>query len=281
MKRLVVVGNGMAGVACVEQILKHSPRFAITIFGDETHVNYNRILLSSVLAGERSADEITLNPLEWYQKNEISLRLGVRVVDVDAETKTVTGDDGSVTEYDTLLLATGSSAFKPPIAGLDRDGVFAFRTLDDTRQLLERAGPGVKAVVIGGGLLGLEAARGLQVRGCDVTVVHLMDRLMERQLDLAGGSHLKAKIECLGVKVLLEKDTVAILGEEKATGVRFRDGSELDADFVVIAAGIRPNTELARKAGLAVNRGILVNDHMETSNAEIFAVGECVEHKGI
>jgi len=161
MKRLVVVGNGMAGVACVEQILKHSPRFEITIFGDETHVNYNRILLSSVLAGERSAEEITLNPLEWYQKNEISLRLGVRVVAVDAEAKTVTGDDGSVTEYDTLLLATGSSAFKPPIAGLDREGVLAFRTLDDTRQLLERAGPGVKAVVIGGGLLGLEAARGL------------------------------------------------------------------------------------------------------------------------
>src|SRR5438105_7022792 len=153
MKKLVVVGNGMAGIGCVEQILKHAPRFAITVFGDETHVNYNRILLSSVLAGERSADEITLNPLEWYQRNDIRLRLGVRVVGVDPDAKTVTGDDGSLTPYDTLLLATGSSAFMPPITGLDKENVFAFRTLDDTRRLLERAGAGVKAIVIGGGLL--------------------------------------------------------------------------------------------------------------------------------
>src|SRR5437870_1001402 len=150
MKQLVVVGNGMAGVACVEQILKHAPRFEITVFGDETHVNYNRILLSSVLAGERSADEITLNPLEWYQRNAIRLRLGVRVIGVDSEAKTITGDDGTLTPYDTLLLATGSSAFMPPITGLDKENVFAFRTLDDTRLLLERAGPGVKAIVIGG-----------------------------------------------------------------------------------------------------------------------------------
>src|SRR5215469_2467097 len=146
-ERLVVVGNGMAGTACVEQILKYSPRFDITVFGDETHVNYNRILLSSVLAGEKAPDEIVLNGLDWYQRNDIRLRLGVRIVDVDPVAKTITGDDGSVTDYDTLLLATGSSAFKPPLEGLDRDGVFAFRTLDDTRQLLERAGPGVKAVV--------------------------------------------------------------------------------------------------------------------------------------
>src|SRR5207249_2131683 len=168
----------MAGVACVEQILRHAPKFEITIFGDETHVNYNRILLSSVLAGERSVDEITLNPLEWYLRNDIQLRLGVRIVDVNSEEKTVTGDDGSVTRYDALLLATGSSAFKPPISGLDKQNVFAFRTLDDTRELMQRAAAGVKAVVIGGGLLGLEAARGLQVRGCEVTVVHLMSTLM-------------------------------------------------------------------------------------------------------
>src|SRR5215467_11336878 len=197
----------MAGVACVEQILRHAPQFDITIFGDETHVNYNRILLSSVLAGERSEDEITLNPLEWYVRNGIQLRLGVRVVDVNPDEKTVTGDDGSVTPYDTLLLATGSSAFKPPIEGLDKQNVFAFRTLDDTRDLLGRAQAGVKAVVIGGGLLGLEAARGLQVRGCDVTVVHLVDRLMERQLDGIGSFYLKAKMEALGIKVLLNKST--------------------------------------------------------------------------
>jgi len=155
-----VVGNGMAGVACVEQILRHAPKFQITIFGDETHVNYNRILLSSVLAGEKSTDDIVLNSLEWYQKNNIDLRLGVRIVDVDPVAKTITGDDGSVTPFDKLLLATGSMPLIPSIQDVMKDGVFVFRNLDDTRQLLERASPGLKAVVIGGGLLGLEAARG-------------------------------------------------------------------------------------------------------------------------
>jgi len=232
MKRLVVVGNGMAGVACLEQILKYDPQFEVTIFGDETHVNYNRILLSSVLAGERSADEITLNPLEWYMRNGIQLRLGVRVVDVNPEEKTVTGDDGSVTQYDTLLLATGSSAFRPPITGLDKQNVFAFRTLDDTRELLQRARPGVKAIVIGGGLLGLEAARGLQVQGCQVTVVHLMSTLMERQLDPDGGNYLTGKMEDLGVRVLLRRSTTAIVGEERAEGVALEDGEILEADLV-------------------------------------------------
>ncbi|MDO8794902.1 MAG: nitrite reductase large subunit NirB [Vicinamibacterales bacterium] len=281
MKQLVVVGNGMAGIACVEEILKYEPRFDITVFGDETHVNYNRIMLSSVLAGERAADEIVLNSLEWYQKHGITLRLGVRVVDVDAAARTVTGDDGSVTPYDTLLIATGSSAFIPPIEGVTKDGVFAFRTLDDTRALLDRSGPSTKATVIGGGLLGLEAARGLQVQGCDVTVVHLADTLMERQLDPTGGTYLKDKIEALGVKVLLGRSTKAILGNGHVTGVAFADGTAHDADLVVVAAGIKPNVELGRKAGLTVNRGIVVNDHMETSDPAIFAVGECVEHNGV
>jgi assimilatory nitrate reductase catalytic subunit len=281
MKRLVVVGNGMAGIACVEQILKHAPRFAITVFGDETHVNYNRILLSSVLAGEKSPDDITLNPREWYERHGIRLRVGVRVTDIDAERKTVTADDGTVTPFDTLLLATGSSAWMPPIEGLDRDGVYAFRTLDDTRALLGRAARGVKAVVIGGGLLGLEAARGLQVQGCEVTVVHLMDRLMERQLDLTAGGYLKAKMEALDVRVLLERSTKAIAGNGHVEGVIFADGEQIDADLVVVAAGIRPNVELGRRAGLTVNRGIVVNDHMETSHPDIFAVGECVEHNGV
>jgi nitrite reductase (NADH) large subunit len=281
MKQLVVVGNGMAGVGCVEQILKYDRRFDITVFGDETHVNYNRILLSSVLAGERSVDEITLNPLEWYERNDIRLRLGVRIVDVDPNVKTVTGDDGSVTPYDTLLLATGSSAFMPPIGGLDRDGVFTFRTLDDTRRLLERAAPGVRAVVIGGGLLGLEAARGLQVQGCHVTVVHLMPTLMERQLDPDGGNYLTGKMEDLGVRVLLSQSTTAIVGNGHAEGVALEDGTVLEADLVVVAAGIRPNVGLAYKAGLKVNRGIVVNDAMETSDPDIFAVGECVEHRGV
>ena len=280
-KKLVVVGNGMAGVACVEQILRHAPKFDITIFGDETHVNYNRILLSSVLAGEKSLDDIVINDLDWYQKNGIDLKLGVRITDVDAAAKTVTGNDGSVTSYDTLLLATGSSALIPPIENVKKDGVFVFRNLDDTRALLERSRPGIKAVVIGGGLLGLEAARGLQVQGCDVTVVHLMDTLMERQLDPPGGGYLTAKMKNLGVKVLLGRSTTAILGNGHVDGVQFKDGSSVDADLVVVAVGIRPNVELGRKAGLQVNRGIVVNDYMETSNPDIFAVGECVEHNGI
>jgi nitrite reductase (NADH) large subunit len=281
VKRLVVVGNGMAGMACVEQILKHGPKFQVTVFGDETHVNYNRVMLSSVLAGEKSADEIIINPREWYARNEIDLRVGVRIVDVDPDGKTVTGNDGSVTRYDTLLLATGSSAWMPPIDGLDKDGVLVFRTLDDTRELMRRSGPGKKAVVIGGGLLGLEAARGLQVQGCDVTVVHLMATLMERQVDPDGGFYLVGKMEELGVKVLLQRTTTAILGNGHVEGVALSDDTCIDADLVVVAAGIRPNVELGYKAGVRVSRGIVVNDYMETSDPDIFAVGECVEHRGV
>ncbi|MFN7922665.1 MAG: nitrite reductase large subunit NirB [Bryobacteraceae bacterium] len=281
MENLVVIGNGMAGVACVDQILKYKPQFDVTIFGDETHVNYNRILLSSVLAGEKSIDEITLNDINWYQKHDITLRLGIRVVDVDPAGKTITGDDGSITPYDKLLIATGSSAFIPPIPGANKKNVFVFRTLDDTRALLERSAPGVKAVVIGGGLLGLEAARGLQVQGCKVTVVHLMDTLMDRQLDAIGGRMLQKKIENLGVRVLCPKSTKALVGNGKVEGLEFADGSILDADLVVVAAGIRPNVDLGRKAKLEIRRGIVVNDYMETSNPDIFAVGECVEHNGV
>ena len=281
MRRLVVVGNGMAGMACLEEVLKHDPRFTVTVFGDETHVNYNRIMLSSVLAGEKAADDIVINGLDWYAKYQIDLRVGVRITDVDAAAKTVTGNDGSVTPYDVLLLATGSSAFMPPIQGLDKDGVFAFRTLDDTRALIERSRKGTKAIVIGGGLLGLEAARGLQVQGCEVTVVHLMSTLMERQLDPDGGQYLLGKMEDLGVRVMLGRTTTAVLGNGHVEGVALSDDSILEADVVVVAAGIRPNVELAQKAGLAVNRGVLVNDYMETSADDIFAVGECVEHRGV
>jgi nitrite reductase (NADH) large subunit len=281
MKRLVVVGNGMAGMACVEQILKYAPQFSITVFGDETHVNYNRVLLSSVLAGEKAEDEVVIHPLEWYRRNDIDLRVGVRIVDVDAAAKTVTGNDGSVTPYDTLLLATGSSAWMPPIEGLDKDGVFVFRTLDDTRALIQRSGPATRAVVIGGGLLGLEAARGLQVQGCSVTVVHLMPTLMERQLDPDGGQYLVGKMEDLGIRVLLGRTTTAVLGNGHVEGVALSDDGTLEADLVVVAAGIRPNVELAYKAGLTVNRGIVVNDQMETSDPDVFAVGECVEHRGV
>src|SRR6266511_2275202 len=281
MEKLVLIGNGMAGIACLEQVLKHGRKFAITVFGEETHGNYNRIMLSSVLAGEKSADDIVMNGLDWYRNNDIDLRLGVRIIDVDPVAKTVTSDDGSITHFDKLLLATGSQPLIPSIEDVKKDGVFVFRNLDDTQALLERAGPGVKAVVIGGGLLGLEAARGLRVQGCDVTVVHLMDTLMERQLDPTGAGLLKSQIERLGVQVLLNRSATSILGNGKVEGLAFKDGSEIGADLVVIAAGIKPNVELARAAGLEVKRGIVVDDFMETSHPGIYAVGECVEHRGV
>jgi nitrite reductase (NADH) large subunit len=281
MTRLVVVGNGMAGMASVEQMLTYSPGFDITVFGDETHVNYNRVLLSSVLAGEKDDEDIVLHPLDWYERHSIHLRLGVRIVDVDMTTQTVIGDDASVTPFDKLLLATGSAARWPPIAGLDKDGVFAFRTLDDSRALIARASGGAKAVVIGGGLLGLEAARGLQKQGADVTVVHVMGTLMERQLDPIGGRYLQSALDKLGIRVLLGQTTKAILGDTAVRGVALADGTCLDADVVVVAAGIVPNVDLGVRAGLTVNRAIVVNDYMETSHPDVFAVGECVEHRGV
>lgn len=280
MKKLVVVGNGMAGVACVEQILKQNPDFEITIFGDETHVNYNRIMLSSLLAGEKSAEEIVLNDVEWYRSNNIRARLGVKISQIDRATRMVIDEEGQATPYDKLILAMGSSAFIPPIPGVDKENVHVFRTLDDTHALMAKARKGLKTVVIGGGLLGLEAARGLQVRGCDVTVIHLMDSLMERQLDATGGEYLKRRIEGLGIRVLLPRQTAALFGNGHVDGLRFASGEELEAELVVIAAGIRPNAALGRKAGLEVNRGIVVNDFMETSDPDIYAVGECTEHRG-
>jgi nitrite reductase (NADH) large subunit len=280
-QRLVIVGNGMAGAACLEQILRHEHRFDITVFGDETHVNYNRILLSSVLAGEKETDEIILNPIEWYVQNRIGLRLGIRINAIDTRRKRVIGEDGSSTPYDKVILATGSSPFIPKIEGVDKKSVCTFRNLDDTRRLAEWSAAGRKAVVIGGGLLGLEAARGLQLRGCNVTVVHLMDRLMERQLDPIGALYLKKKIEELGIRVLLERQTTSLLGNGRVEGLRFACGEMLEADFVVIAAGIRPNTELAAGAGIHVRRGIVVNDYLETSEPGVYAVGECTEHRGV
>jgi nitrite reductase (NADH) large subunit len=280
MEKLVVIGNGMAGVACVEQILRHKPRFDVTIFGEETYVNYNRILLSAVLAGERSVEEITLNDWDWYRANQIDLRVGVRIVEIDLECKLVRGDEGREAPFDKLIIATGSTPFLPPIGGVGKEGVFTFRNLADTRALLERSRPGAKAIVIGGGLLGLEAARGLQVQGCDVTVVHLMSHLMERQLDAAGGAYLRKKMENIGVRVFCPASTREILGNGRVEGVAFEDGTQLEAELVVVAAGIRPNVELARRCGLQVQRGIVVDDYLRTSHPDVYAVGECTEHRG-
>ena len=281
MKRLVVVGNGMAGIACVEQILKLGHEFEITVFGEETHVNYNRILLSSVLAGEEEPDDIVLNDIDWYQTHGIDLRLGVRIHQVDRANRVVDGSDGARIAYDYLILATGSNPSIPAIEGKDKEGVYVFRTLDDTRSLIDRAVPGLKTVVIGGGLLGLEAARGLQVRGCDVTVVQRSKNLMNRQLDATGGLFLQRAMERLGIRILLHHQTSAILGSGRVEGVRFTDGKELNAELVVIAAGVRPNMHLAKTAGLDVREGVIVDDYLQTSDPRIFAVGECTEHRGV
>ncbi len=278
-KHLVVVGNGMAGMACVDEILKRKADFKITVFSEEPYFNYNRILLSSVLAGEKNIEEIYINTEEWYRKNDITLHLGEKVSGVDSANRIVTTEKGYSFDYDLLLLATGSNPFIPPIDGVKKKGVYVFRNMADTYGILEYCKSAKKAIVIGGGLLGLEAARGLLNQGLQVTVVHLMDRLMDVQLDTVGGQFLKREIEKLGIEVLLSKNTERIMGDESVEGVLFKDGSIVPADLVVIACGIRPNVELAKKAGLKINRGIVVNDFMETSDPNIFAIGECVEHR--
>ena len=279
-KHLVVIGNGMAGMACVDEILKKKQNFRITVLSEEPYYNYNRILLSAVLSGEKTEQEIYINTKEWYEKNHIELRLGMKAIDIDPSAKTVMGQDGSIILYDLLILATGSNPFIPLIEGVDKEGVYTFRNLSDARNILEKCKGSKRAVVIGGGLLGLEAARGILNQGLHVTVVHIVDRLMDMQVDLRAGEMLKRQIEKLGIEVLLNKFTVRILGNGTAEGVEFKDGSLVQSDMVVIACGIRPNVDLARKAGLSINRGILVNDYMETDDPSIFAVGECVEHRG-
>ncbi|WP_458117756.1 nitrite reductase large subunit NirB [Bacillus sp. PK6-026] len=281
-KQLVLVGNGMAGVRAVEEILKiSSEEFQITIFGNEPHPNYNRILLSKVLQGDTDVKDITLNDWDWYEENGIQLYTGEEVVKVDPESKTVITDAGRVQPYDELILATGSLPFILPLPGADKEGVTAFRDIKDTDIMLEASKTYKKAAVIGGGLLGLEAARGLLNLGMDVTVIHLAPYLMERQLDATAGRLLQKELEKQGMKFLLEKQTEEIYGETRVEGLKFKDGSMLEADLVVMAVGIKPNVQLGKDCGLPVNRGIVVNDYMETEVPNIYAVGECAEHRGI
>jgi nitrite reductase (NADH) large subunit len=280
--KLVVVGNGMAGIACLEQLLRLAPdRYDVTVFGDEDYPNYNRILLSSVLAGEASWDDITLNGDAWYQENRINLFKGVRVAAIDRAKRVAVADSGLTAPYDELILATGSRALVPPIPGTEKEGVIAFRTIEDCKAMMRAAKSVQRAAVIGGGLLGLEAARGLQSLGMEVVVVHLVDRLMERQLDAAGAGYVERAMRALGITVLLGKETIEIMGDGRVAGLRFADGGVLDADLVVMAAGIRPNADLARAAGIPVRRGIVVDDLLRTLDERISAVGECAEHRGV
>ena len=281
LPHLVVIGNGMAGCRAIEELLaRDAGRYRVTIFGAEPHVNYNRIMLSPVLAGEKTFDEIVINDRAWYADNAIELVAGDPVTAIDRATKTVTSESGRTVSYDKLLIATGSDPFIIPVPGNDLPGVISFRDMRDVDHMLAAADKGGDAVVIGGGLLGLEAAHGLTLRGMKVTVIHLMPTLMERQLDEAAAWLLKSELEARGQTILTGANTEEIVGSAHVEGVRLKDGRLIPASLVVMAVGIRPSVALAREAGLAVGRGIQVDDHMVTSDPDILAVGECVEHDG-
>src|SRR5262245_36019539 len=279
--KLVVVGNGMAAGRVLDELFARAPdRYDVTIFGAEPRVNYDRIMLSPVLAGEKRFDDIVVHDDAWYARHDIDLRKGETVIGIDRAARTVRTRSGITERYDTLLIATGSNPLLIPVPGAELPGVVTFRDLDDVNTMLAAARNGGNAVVIGGGLLGLEAAAGLAAKGMAVTVVHLMATLMERQLDPNAGYLLKKAIEKRGIEILTEANTSAIVGPGRAEAVLLEGGRTLPADLVVMAVGIKPNTLLAREAGLTVKRGIVVDDHMRTSDPDIFAVGECVEHRG-
>jgi nitrite reductase (NADH) large subunit len=281
-EKLVLVGNGMAGVRCLEELLKIAPeQYEITVFGTEPYGNYNRIMLSPVLAGEKTIDDIMLNDEQWYRDNDITLYTGRQVTTIDRINRRVIAQDGTTAAYDRLLLATGSHPFIIPVAGRDKEGVIAFRDIHDVHTMLQAAREYKKAVVIGGGLLGLEAANGLMKQGMEVTVVHLLDTLMERQLDKPAASLLQRSLESRGMRFLMQAATAEIIGNGRVQGVRFKDGSETEADLVVMGVGIVPNTELARDCNLYCERGIVVNDTMQTFDPRIYAVGECAQHRGV
>ncbi|MGP4059361.1 nitrite reductase large subunit NirB [Halobacillus sp. H74] len=281
-RKLVVVGNGMAGVRCVENILREGPdAFDITIFGREPHGNYSRIMLSSVLQGSTSFKEIMLNPYIWYEENGITLYTGEMVTQIDKENKCVETDLGREVEFDKLIMATGSSPFVLPLAGVEKEGVISFRTIEDCQRMIETADHYKKAVVIGGGLLGLEAARGLLNLGMEVDVVHRSEYIMQRQLDEQASLMLQKELESQGMRFLLNIVSHEVLGEERVEGLRFDDGTEVETDLVVMAVGIKPNSQLAKDSGVETNRGILVNDFLETNTPDLYAIGECAEHEGI
>jgi nitrite reductase (NADH) large subunit len=288
-QRLVLIGNGMAGARFLEELATRggTDRFDIVVFGEERCGSYNRILLSSVLAGSHDAEAIFINPLSWYEDQGIQLYSGVRAGWIDRISKAVYAPGGIAEPYDKLVIATGSSPYVPPMAnvydeeGALKQGVLAFRTLDDCARMIDYAGTAKRAVVIGGGLLGLEAARGLLGRGLEVHVVHLNHYLMDTQLDQDAGSLLKRSMEDLGLTVHLDRLTAAILGEKKVTGIAFKDSGALDCDMVVLAAGIRPNVDLAKQTGVQVQHGIVVKDDLSCRNdQDIYAIGECAQHRG-
>jgi nitrite reductase (NADH) large subunit len=280
-ERLVVVGNGMGAMRTLEALLSRAPRrYDVTVIGAEPHPNYNRIMLSAVLAGEKTVDEIVIHPRDWYAKNGVRLLAGHTVTAIDRAAKAVSIAGAAAIPYDKLLLATGSKPLAPPILGLDLPGVHAFRDIADVEAMIAASERYRRAIVIGGGLLGLEAAWGLKRRGMSVAVVHLMPTLMERQLDMTAGDLLQRDLAARGIAFFTDGQTEGIAGSQRAEGVLLTDGRHIAGDLVVLAIGIRPNIDLAVAAGLDVNRGILVGDDMRTSDPSIYAVGECIEHNG-
>ncbi|MEP5762333.1 MAG: nitrite reductase large subunit NirB [Litoreibacter sp.] len=281
-KRLVIIGNGMAPGRMMEHLFEgDSNVFDITVFNAEPRVNYDRIMLSSVLSGEKAYDDIIIHDDAWYKEHNVTLHKGAKVTQIDCKNKTVSSASGVTTNYDKLVLATGSDPFIIPCPGHDLQGVLAYRDLDDTEAMKTAAQTGGRAIVIGGGLLGLEAAAGLKMQGMDVTVLHLMPTLMERQLDTAAGYLLERELEGRGIDIRCEANTKQILGTDKVEGVELDDGTVIHASLVVMAVGIRPNVALAKEVGLEVDRGIVTNDVMQTSDPDIYSVGECAEVGGM
>ena len=281
-ERLLIIGGGMAATRLVEELVACAPgRFNITVIGAEARLPYNRVLLSSLLAQDVAEDDIDLKPTSWWRSQDVDLRFGECVIAIDPQHRSVTLGDGSHLSWDKLVLATGSNAVRLPLPGADLPGVLTFRDCGDVEQMRAAIKRGARAAVIGGGLLGLEAAYGLSKAGVDVTVVHVMDRLMERQLDPAGASLLKQDLERRGIRVMLEAKSAAILGEDGVERLAFSDGQEIAVDMVVMAVGIAPNIQLAASAGLTTKRGIVVDDAMRSSAENIFALGECAEHRGV
>lgn len=279
MKRLLVIGNGMASVRLMETIVKLAPgHFDITIAGREAAPGYNRVLLSALLAGDVDEDGLTLRRADWYAAQGVKLLTGDAVAALDTTRRVATTESGRIIPFDICVLATGSHPVSLPLPGMNKQGVIAFRTLQDVAMMESAASRGDKVAVIGGGLLGIEAAYGLASRGAKVTLAHVVDRLMERQLDASAAALLRRALERRGIRILLNASTQAIEGEEHAEGLRFADGSFVEASQIVCAVGVRPNVDLAASAGLDVKRGVLVDDGLETSCPDVFAIGECAEH---
>ena len=279
---LVVIGNGMAAARLCDELSRRAlGRYAVAVVGAEPRLAYNRVLLSSVLAGEVPSSDLELKPTEWWRDRGITLRYGCRATAIDTTVRTVMLADGQTLEFSKLVFATGSQPIRPAIPGMALPGVITFRDINDIWTIWHRAGAGDRVVVIGGGLLGLEAAYGLAKAGARVAVLHLMDRLMERQLDTQAGAMLKRAVEAMGIEVILNADTAEISGSGRVEGVMLKDGRMIEANAVVVAIGIRASADLARAAGIAVNRGIVVDDALETNIAGIHAIGECAEHRGI